>query len=108
MVGYCTSIRVGRGGNMLHISREVLSILCCICLLYAYSLSLPCYKLSYELTGNFGIHVRVVRSSRTVYGHTGIKMAENLLKLFENLQAEIINLQAQVSSSGPNRPRICP
>jgi hypothetical protein len=105
MVGYCTSIRVRRGGNMLHVSREVLSILCCVCLLCAHSLSLPCCKLSYEMTGNFEVHVRVIRSSRTVYGHTGVKMAENLQKLVVSLQEEIRNLRAQV---GPLRPRICP
>ena len=92
MVGYCTSIRVGEGGNILHISRGVQFILCCICLLCAYSLSLPCLqqgKASYALTGNFGIHVRVVRSSITGYGHAGVKMADNLQKLVESLQAEV-------------------
>jgi hypothetical protein len=72
MVGYCTSIRVGRGGNMLHINREVLFILCCTCLLGMCSLSLPCCKLSHESTGITGIHVRVVSNCRTVYGHTGV------------------------------------
>jgi hypothetical protein len=43
----------------------------------------------------------VVRSSRIVYGHTGVKMAENLQKLVENLQAEVRNLRAHVSSSKP-------
>ena len=89
MVGYCTSIRVGEGGNILHISRGVQFILCCICLLCAYSLSLPCLqqgKASYALTGNFGIHVRVVRSSITGYGHAGVKWQttyKSLLKAYK-------------------------
>ena len=90
MIGYCTSIRVGRSGNM--ISREVLSILCFVFLLCAYSLSLPCCELSCKLTRNFGIHVRVIRGSRSGCGQTGVKMAENLQKIVESLQAEVRNL----------------
>ena len=96
MIGYCTSIRVGRSGNM--ISREVLSILCFVFLLCAYSLSLSCFELSCKVTRNFEIHVRVIQSSRTGCSQTGVKMAENLQKIVESLQAEVRNLRAQVSS----------
>jgi len=99
VIGYCNSIRAGRSDNMR--SGEVLSILCFVFLLCAYSLSLPCCELSCKVTRNFGIHIPVIRSSRTGCGQTGEKMAEIFQKLVESLQAEVRNLRAQISSGRP-------
>jgi hypothetical protein len=41
MVGYCTDSHVRRGGNMVYINCEVLTLLYCKYLLFEYSSNLP-------------------------------------------------------------------